>query len=125
MKRLPLESAAKLCAWKNSRALCPACPPIEDTTSKVVKYDLEGHYLYSWGSLNDFPGSFLNPHGFSVDQTESPAVFASSSWYSDTMKSLRRSGTSTAARTAFTCSSAPSKNVGSVRIEMAAAPAAA
>ena len=43
---------------------------IEDTTSKVVKYDLEGHYLYSWGLLNDFPGSFLNPHGFSVDQEQ-------------------------------------------------------
>ncbi len=43
---------------------------IEDTTSKVVKYDLEGHYLYSWGTLNDFPGSFLNPHGFSVDQEQ-------------------------------------------------------
>ena len=43
---------------------------IEDTTSKIVKYDLEGHYLYSWGLLNDFPGSFLNPHGFSVDQEQ-------------------------------------------------------
>ncbi len=41
---------------------------IEDTTSKVVKYDLEGHYLYSWGTLGDLPGMFLNMHGFSVDQ---------------------------------------------------------
>jgi hypothetical protein len=41
---------------------------IEDTTSKVVKYDLEGHYQYSWGTLGDFPGAFFNPHGFSVDQ---------------------------------------------------------
>jgi hypothetical protein len=43
---------------------------IEDVTNKLVKYDLEGHYLYSWGTLNDFPGSFLNPHGFSVDQEQ-------------------------------------------------------
>jgi hypothetical protein len=43
---------------------------IEDVTAKLVKYDLEGHYLYSWGTLNDFPGSFLNPHGFSVDQQQ-------------------------------------------------------
>lgn len=41
---------------------------IEDTTSKMVKYDLEGRYQYSWGTLGEFPGAFFNPHGFSVDQ---------------------------------------------------------
>ena len=40
----------------------------EDTTSKVVKYDLDGHYQYSWGTLGDFPGGFFNMHGASVDQ---------------------------------------------------------
>jgi hypothetical protein len=40
----------------------------EDTTSKVVKYDLDGHYLYSWGTLGEFPGGFFNVHGASVDQ---------------------------------------------------------
>ena len=52
-----------------------------------------------------------------------PAARASSSWYSSTMKSLRSSGMSTAARTAARCSSEPSKKVGSVSTEIAAAPA--
>jgi hypothetical protein len=40
----------------------------DDTTSKVVKYDLEGHLLYAWGTLGDFPGGLFNMHGASVDQ---------------------------------------------------------
>jgi DNA-binding beta-propeller fold protein YncE len=40
----------------------------EDTTAKVVKYDFDGHYLYSWGTLGDYPGGFFNMHGASVDQ---------------------------------------------------------
>ena len=39
----------------------------EDPTAKVVKYDREGHLLYAWGSLSDYPGGFLNMHGASVD----------------------------------------------------------
>jgi NHL repeat len=39
----------------------------EDPTAKVVKYDREGHLLYAWGSLGDYPGAFLNMHGASVD----------------------------------------------------------
>ena len=37
-------------------------------TSKILKYDLEGHFLYSWGSWGDFPGGFWGVHDFSVDQ---------------------------------------------------------
>jgi peptidylamidoglycolate lyase len=37
-------------------------------TSKVVKYDLEGHFLYSWGTWGDFPGGFWGVHGMHVDQ---------------------------------------------------------
>ncbi len=37
-------------------------------TSKMLKYDLQGHFLYSWGSWGDFPGGFWGVHGFSVDQ---------------------------------------------------------
>lgn len=40
----------------------------DDTTSKVIKFDLDGHLLYSWGSLGDFPGGLFNMHGASVDQ---------------------------------------------------------
>ena len=39
----------------------------EDPTAKVVKYDREGHLLYAWGGLGDYPGGFLNMHGASVD----------------------------------------------------------
>jgi DNA-binding beta-propeller fold protein YncE len=38
------------------------------TTSKILEYDLDGHYLYSWGSLGDFPGGLFGPHAISVDQ---------------------------------------------------------
>ena len=34
----------------------------------MLKYDLEGHFLYSWGVWGDFPGGFWGVHGFSVDQ---------------------------------------------------------
>jgi sugar lactone lactonase YvrE len=37
-------------------------------TSKMLKYDLDGHFLYSWGIWGDFPGGFWGVHGFSVDQ---------------------------------------------------------
>jgi hypothetical protein len=37
-------------------------------TSKMLKYDLEGHFLYSWGTWGDFPGALWGVHGFSVDQ---------------------------------------------------------
>jgi hypothetical protein len=37
-------------------------------TSKMLHYDLEGHFLYSFGAAGDFPGGFWGVHGFSVDQ---------------------------------------------------------
>ncbi len=37
-------------------------------TSKVLKYDQEGHFLYSFGTWGDFPGGFWGVHGMSVDQ---------------------------------------------------------
>jgi len=40
----------------------------EDTTSKVVEYDSDGHLLYAWGTLGDWPGGLFNIHGASVDQ---------------------------------------------------------
>ena len=40
----------------------------DDTTCKVIKWDMDGRYLYSWGSLGDWPGAFFNMHGASVDQ---------------------------------------------------------
>jgi len=39
----------------------------DNITSKIVKFDIEGHYLYSWGSQGQWPGSFWNIHGMSVD----------------------------------------------------------
>jgi DNA-binding beta-propeller fold protein YncE len=37
-------------------------------TSKMLKYDLEGHFQYAWGVWGDFPGGFWGVHGFTVDQ---------------------------------------------------------
>jgi len=37
-------------------------------TNKMIKYDLEGHLLYSWGTWGDFPGGFWGVHGMYVDQ---------------------------------------------------------
>jgi hypothetical protein len=37
-------------------------------TSKMLKYDLDGRFLYSWGVWGDFAGGFWGVHGFSVDQ---------------------------------------------------------
>lgn len=36
-------------------------------TSKMLKYDLEGNFMYSWGVWGDFPGAFWGVHGLSVD----------------------------------------------------------
>jgi len=37
-------------------------------TSKILKYDPEGHFLYSWGSSGQWPGAMWNVQGMSVDQ---------------------------------------------------------
>jgi DNA-binding beta-propeller fold protein YncE len=37
-------------------------------TSKMLKYDLNGHFMYSFGVWGDFAGGFWGVHGFSVDQ---------------------------------------------------------
>jgi len=37
-------------------------------TSKILGYDLEGNFLYSWGVFGDFPGGMWGVHGLSVDQ---------------------------------------------------------
>ena len=36
-------------------------------TSKILKYDLDGNFLYSWGTWGDFPGAFWGVHGMAVD----------------------------------------------------------
>ena len=36
-------------------------------TSKILEYDLNGHFLYSWGTLGDWPGSLWGVHQISVD----------------------------------------------------------
>ena len=37
-------------------------------TSKMLKYDLNGNFQYTWGTWGDFPGGFWGVHGLSVDQ---------------------------------------------------------
>jgi sugar lactone lactonase YvrE len=38
------------------------------TTNKMVEWDLQGHLLYTWGSMGAFPGGLWGVHGMSVDQ---------------------------------------------------------
>jgi len=40
----------------------------DNQTSKIVKFDTEGRYQYSWGSQGQWPGAMWNVHGLSVDQ---------------------------------------------------------
>ena len=40
----------------------------DNGTSKILKYDLNGNFLYSWGSQGEWPGAMWNVHGMSVDQ---------------------------------------------------------
>jgi streptogramin lyase len=37
-------------------------------TNKILKYDLDGNFLYSWGTWGTFPGGLWGVHGMSVDQ---------------------------------------------------------
>jgi hypothetical protein len=37
-------------------------------TSKILKYDLNGNFMYSWGTWGDFPGGMWGVHGMAVDQ---------------------------------------------------------
>jgi len=37
-------------------------------TNKIIKYDLNGNFMYSWGIWGDFPGGMWGVHGISVDQ---------------------------------------------------------
>ena len=37
-------------------------------TNKMIKYDMDGNFLYSWGTWGDFPGGFWGVHGMHVDQ---------------------------------------------------------
>ena len=36
-------------------------------TNKILKYDLNGKLLFSWGTFGAFPGGIWGPHQFSVD----------------------------------------------------------
>jgi hypothetical protein len=37
-------------------------------THKILGYDLDGHFLYSWGSWGEYPGGMWGVHGMSTDQ---------------------------------------------------------
>jgi DNA-binding beta-propeller fold protein YncE len=42
---------------------------VDRLTSRIVKYDLEGHLLYAWGSSGEWPGGMWGVHGLSVDSS--------------------------------------------------------
>jgi hypothetical protein len=37
-------------------------------THKILGYDLQGHFVYSWGSFGEYPGGMWGVHGMSTDQ---------------------------------------------------------
>lgn len=37
-------------------------------TNKILKYDLEGNFLYAFGTYGDFPGGLRGVHGLAVDE---------------------------------------------------------
>jgi hypothetical protein len=37
-------------------------------TNRIVKYDLNGHYIYGWGGPGRQPGQFNGPHSMTTDQ---------------------------------------------------------
>jgi DNA-binding beta-propeller fold protein YncE len=37
-------------------------------TNKILKYDLNGNFLYSWGGRGGQPGTFNGPHQLTTDQ---------------------------------------------------------
>ena len=37
-------------------------------TTKLLKYDLDGNFLDSWGTWGTFPGGMWGVHGMSVDE---------------------------------------------------------
>jgi hypothetical protein len=37
-------------------------------TDRILKFDLNGNFLYSWGEPGGQPGRFDCPHGLSTDQ---------------------------------------------------------
>ena len=39
----------------------------DGNTQKMLKYDLTGRLLFSWGTFGQFPGGFWGVHQFSVD----------------------------------------------------------
>jgi DNA-binding beta-propeller fold protein YncE len=39
----------------------------DGVSNKFLKYDLNGHLLYSWGTYGSFPGAFWGVHQFSID----------------------------------------------------------
>ncbi|MGE4657653.1 MAG: hypothetical protein AAEI08_01850, partial [Gammaproteobacteria bacterium] len=41
---------------------------VDRNTSKILKYNLNGHLLYSWGTWGAFPGGMWGVHGLDVDQ---------------------------------------------------------
>jgi hypothetical protein len=40
----------------------------DSRTWKMLKYDEQGHFLYSWGSQGDWPGAMWGVHQFDVDR---------------------------------------------------------
>jgi DNA-binding beta-propeller fold protein YncE len=61
------ENGRYLSEWKIATRPS-SLPTFDRNTHKMVKYDLEGRLIYSWGTVGDFPGTLWGVHGISTDQ---------------------------------------------------------
>ena len=41
---------------------------VDAGTTKLIKYDLDGMFQYSWGTWGTFPGGMWGVHGMSADE---------------------------------------------------------
>lgn len=69
------ENGKFLDLWPDIRSPCRVVPTsdgavwvLDCTTTKILKYDRDGHLLYSWGTGGTYPGAFRSSHAISVDQ---------------------------------------------------------
>ena len=59
-------------------------------TNRILKYDLNGKYLYSWGTYGFFPGHFWGVHQFAIDQSGN--LYAAETFGKRTQKFMPKKG---------------------------------